>query len=111
MKMKYALVIADGSSGDPLPEFGNKTSLEYAQTPHLDALAAQGAVGLAKTVPDGMEPSSNIACTSICGYDPALYPIGRGALEGAAINIRLADDEIALRLNLTHVSPEGIMVS
>jgi len=109
--MKYCIVITDGASGEPVPDFGNKTSLEAAFTPHLDALAAEGVVGLAKTVPDDEEPSSNIACTSICGYDPKQYPVGRGALEGAALGIRLADDEVALRLNLTHVSPQGIMQS
>jgi len=109
--MKYCIVITDGASGEPIPEFGNKTSLEMSYTPHLDALAASGLVGLARTVPDDMDPSSNVACTSICGYDPKQYPIGRGALEGAALGISLADDEVALRLNLTHVSPEGIMKS
>jgi len=109
--MKYCIVVTDGASGEPLPEFGFKTSLEVSHTPHLDTLAAAGIVGLAKTVPDNLEPSSNTACTSICGFDPQLYPIGRGALEGAALGICLADDEVALRLNLTHVSCEGIMVS
>lgn len=109
--IRHAIVITDGASGEPLPEFEDRTSLEQAYTPHLDALAAAGAVGLAKTVPDTLEPSSNVACTSICGYDPELHPIGRGALEGAALGIRLADDEIAMRLNITNVSPEGIMVS
>lgn len=110
-KMRYVVVITDGASGNPQPEFGGNTSLEEAKTPYLDALAEQGMVGLAKTVPDELEPSSNVACTSICGYDPALYPIGRGALEGAAIGVKLTDDEVALRLNLTNVSDEGIMVS
>ncbi|MCL1891590.1 MAG: 2,3-bisphosphoglycerate-independent phosphoglycerate mutase [Coriobacteriia bacterium] len=109
--MKYAIVILDGASGEPLECFGGRTTLEAANTPYLDALARVGTVGLAHNVPEGLEPSSNIACTSICGYDPALYPIGRGALEGAALGIELADDEVALRLNLTHVSDEGIMVS
>jgi 2,3-bisphosphoglycerate-independent phosphoglycerate mutase len=109
--MKYAVVILDGASGEPLPVHDGRTTLEAAMTPNLDALASSGVVGLAKNVPDGLEPSSNIACTSICGYDPAAYPIGRGALEGSALDITLAPDEIALRLNLTHVSEDGIMVS
>jgi 2,3-bisphosphoglycerate-independent phosphoglycerate mutase len=109
--LKYAVVIADGASGDPLEQYGGQTSLEVARTPHLDTLAQSGLVGLAKNTPDNLEPTSNIACTSICGYDPALYPIGRGALEGAALGIELAADEVALRLNLTNVSPAGVMVS
>ncbi|MCL2757363.1 MAG: cofactor-independent phosphoglycerate mutase, partial [Coriobacteriia bacterium] len=109
--MKYAVCILDGASGVPLDVFDGLTTLEAAHTPNLDMLACNGLVGLARNVPDGLEPSSNIACTSICGYDPAAYLIGRGAIEGAALGIELADDEVALRLNLTHVSPDGIMVS
>ena len=109
--MKYVIVILDGASGSPLDFFGGRTTLEAACTPHLDALARKGLVGLARNVPAQLEPSSDVACTSICGYDPVENPIGRAALEGVALGIDLADDELALRVNLTHVSPEGIMVS
>jgi 2,3-bisphosphoglycerate-independent phosphoglycerate mutase len=58
-----------------------------------------------------MEPSSNVACTSIVGYNPADYPIGRGALELAALGVDLADGQVAMRVNLTNVTPDGIMRS
>jgi 2,3-bisphosphoglycerate-independent phosphoglycerate mutase len=109
--MRFVVVILDGASGEPLEAFGGKTTLEVARTPHLDALACGGAVGLARNVPDGMEPSSNVACTSILGYNPADYPIGRGALELAALGVELLDGQVALRVNLTNVTPEGIMHS
>jgi 2,3-bisphosphoglycerate-independent phosphoglycerate mutase len=109
--VKHVIVILDGASGGPLPEFGNQTTLQLAKTPHLDALAQVGQVGLALTVPAGLEPSSNIACSSIVGYDPCEYPIGRGALELAALGVELADDEIALRANLCHISEQGVMLS
>ncbi|MDR3052855.1 MAG: 2,3-bisphosphoglycerate-independent phosphoglycerate mutase [Coriobacteriales bacterium] len=109
--MKYAIVILDGASGNPLAAYGGRTTLQAAHTPYLDALARAGAVGLARNVPEGLEPSSNVACTSIVGYNPVEYPIGRGALELAALGIELQDDEVAMRVNLAHVSPAGIMVS
>ncbi len=65
--MKYCVVIIDGAAGHPLPQRGGKTTLELAQTPNLNALAAEGIVGLTSTVPEGMEPSSAIACMSIVG--------------------------------------------
>jgi 2,3-bisphosphoglycerate-independent phosphoglycerate mutase len=111
LPMKHAVVILDGASGDALEVYGGRTTLEAAHTPNLDALAAAGQVGLARNVPAGMEASSNIACTSIMGYDPLLYPIGRGALEGAALGVQLEPGQVAMRLNLTHVSDDGIMVS
>ncbi len=109
--MKFAIVILDGASGNPLPEYNGKTTLEQAYTPNLDMLAEAGKVGLSINVPEDMEPSSNVACTSIMGYHPRDYPIGRGALEGAALDLDLAPDELAMRLNLTNVSDDGIMVS
>jgi len=97
--MKYVVVILDGAAGWPLNELGGKTTLEMASTPHLDALARTGTVGLAQTVPNGSEPSSSAACMSILGYDPVADYVGRGAIEAASMGIDLADDEVALRLN------------
>jgi len=101
--MKYVVVILDGASGWPLAELGGKTTLQAASTPNLDALARIGTVGLAQTVPQGAEPSSAAACTSILGYDPEADYIGRGAIEAASMGIELADDEVALRLNLVTI--------
>ncbi|HBT95377.1 MAG TPA: cofactor-independent phosphoglycerate mutase [Coriobacteriia bacterium] len=109
--MRYAIVILDGASGDPLEVYSGLTTLEAADTPNLDTLAHAGTVGLAMNVPPGMEPSSNVACTSIMGYNPVDYPIGRGALELAALGVDLEDRQIAMRVNLTNVTPEGIMNS
>ncbi|PKQ15390.1 MAG: cofactor-independent phosphoglycerate mutase [Actinobacteria bacterium HGW-Actinobacteria-7] len=108
--MKYVVVILDGASGWPLAELGGKTCLQAASTPHLDALAREGQVGLAQTVPVGAEPSSAAACTSILGYDPADDYVGRGAIEAASMGIELASDEVALRLNLVTIH-EGVMTS
>ena len=109
--MRYALVILDGASGEALEACGGLTSLEAASTPHLDALAREGIVGLSVNVPADMDPSSNVACTSIVGYNPVDYPIGRGALELYALGITLRDDQVAMRVNLTNVTPQGIMHS
>jgi len=44
-----------------LPDRGGKTCLELAHTPNLDAMAQEGVVGLVRTVPLEMEPSSAYA--------------------------------------------------
>ena len=41
-----------------MPERDGKTCLELAHTPNLDAMAQKGVLGLVRTVPPGMEPSS-----------------------------------------------------
>ena len=102
--MKYVIVILDGAAGWPLAELGGATTLQAARTPNLDELAGRGTVGLARTVPAGTEASSAAACTSILGYDPVADRVGRGAIEAASMGIRLADDEVALRLNLVTIA-------
>jgi 2,3-bisphosphoglycerate-independent phosphoglycerate mutase len=104
--VKYVVIILDGAAGWPLPELGSRTTLQEASTPHLDRLATEGTVGLAQTVPDGMEPSSSAACMSILGYDPEADYVGRGAIEAASMGIELAADEVALRLNLVTIEQD-----
>jgi 2,3-bisphosphoglycerate-independent phosphoglycerate mutase len=101
--MKYVILIGDGMGDRPCPELGGKTPLEAAYTPHLDRLASQGMLGLAKTIPEGMTPGSDVANMSILGYDPRLHLSGRAPLEAASLGVRLAEDEIAFRLNLVHL--------
>ena len=108
--MRHIIVILDGAAGWPLEQFGGATSLAAARTPNLDAMAQAGTVGLARTVPPGTEASSSAACTSILGYDPVADYVGRGAIEAASMGIRLADDEVALRLNLVSIA-DGAMDS
>ncbi len=108
--MKYVVVILDGASGWPLEELGGRTTLEAAETPNLDALAREGAVGLAKTVPEGSEPSSSAACTSILGYDPVADYVGRGAIEAASMGIELGHGDVAMRMNLVTIA-DGTMAS
>ena len=108
--MKYCVLIIDGASGWPLSEQGGKTCLELARTPNLDAMAQEGVVGLVRTVPPGMEPSSACACMSVLGYDPKVYYRGRSAIEARSLCIPIADDEVVFRCNLVAIR-EGRMWS
>jgi 2,3-bisphosphoglycerate-independent phosphoglycerate mutase len=108
--MKYGVIIIDGAAGEPLPERGGKTCLELAKTPNLDALAGEGVVGLARTVPAGMEPSSACACMSVLGYDPKVYYKGRSAIEAKSLDIPIGEGEVVFRCNLVGVQ-DGKMKS
>ncbi len=101
--MKYAILIIDGAAGWGLPEYGGKTCLELARIPNLDAMAREGMMGLVRTVPEGMEPSSACACMSVLGYDPRTYYRGRSAIEARSMGIPIADDEVVFRCNLVTV--------
>lgn len=98
--MKYVILIGDGMGDYPVAELGGKTPLEAASTPNLDRLAREGELGLARTIPPGMEPGSDIANLAIMGYDPATYHTGRAPLEAAALGVKLAPQEVAFRCNL-----------
>jgi 2,3-bisphosphoglycerate-independent phosphoglycerate mutase len=100
--MKYVVLIVDGAAGLPMPEHKNKTCLELARTPNLDALAKQATLGLARTVPPGMEPGSAVACMSVMGYNPAVYYGGRAAIEAASMGIAVGEGEAVFRCNLVN---------
>ncbi len=92
----------DGAADLPLPQNG-KTCLELARTPNLDRMAGSGRVGMARTVPPGMEPSSACACMSLLGYDPTVYYRGRAGIEARSMGIPVAKGEVVFRCNLVAV--------
>ncbi len=98
--MKYAVVIGDGMADYPLEELDGKTVLQSSVIPNMDYIASNGVNGLLKTVPEGMEPGSDVANLSIMGYNPKKYYTGRGPLEAASIGANLQDGEVAFRCNL-----------
>ncbi len=83
-----------------IPELGNKTPLQAANKPNMDAIAAKGRSGLIKNVPDDMTPGSEVAICSILGYDPKIYCTGRGPLEAPSRGIILGENDAAFRCNL-----------
>ncbi|MDZ4133395.1 MAG: phosphoglycerate mutase, partial [Dethiobacteria bacterium] len=71
--MKYVVVLGDGMADYPMEQFGHKTALQFAKTPHFDRLAAEGLLGMVQTIPEGMPPGSDTANLSVIGYDPRQY--------------------------------------
>lgn len=102
--MKYVVVLGDGMADEPLEELGGNTPLGFAQTPMMDALAAQGEIGMVKTVPAGMSPGSDTANLSVLGYDPQVYYSGRSPLEALNIGVQMAEGDVAIRANLVTLS-------
>jgi 2,3-bisphosphoglycerate-independent phosphoglycerate mutase len=113
-EMKYIVLVGDGMGDYPLPELGGKTPLEAARTPNMDRIAACR-IGLANTIPEGLEPGSDTANLSLMGYDPAVYHTGRGPFEAASMGVRLGKEEVAFRMNLVTLDRKSdneiIMVS
>lgn len=104
--MKHLIILGDGMADWAVPSLGNKTLLQYADTPNMDRLAKMGKTGMLKTVADGFHPGSEVANMSVMGYDlPTVYE-GRGVLEAASIGVDLQPDDMAMRCNLVCVEGE-----
>lgn len=106
--MKYIVILGDGMADEPIEALDGKTPIEYAKTPALDALAPLSEQGLAKTIPEGMNPGSDTANLAVMGYDPKIYYTGRSPLEALSIGVDMKADDIAIRTNLVTLSEEEV---
>lgn len=74
----------------------------------MDMLASKGRTGMLKTVQDGFHPGSEVANSSILGYDQNEVYEGRGPLEAASIGVALAPDDMAIRCNIICIDGDHI---
>lgn len=101
------MLLGDGMSDEPVAQLGGKTPLQAATTPHMDFMAQRGRIGLARTVPPGLPPGSDVANLSIFGYDPRTCYTGRSPLEAASMGVELGLDDVAFRVNLINLEARG----
>ncbi len=101
---KYVIIVPDGAADEPLPQLGNRTVLEAANTPNMDRISTHGRQGLVQTIPNGMEAGSDVAQMSLLGYDPAKSYTGRAPIEAVARNIKLTDTDWVFRCNLVTIA-------
>ena len=106
--MKLIVLLGDGMADLPLEVLGGRTPLQATEKPNMDRLARQGRSGLARTVPEGFAPGSDVANLSVLGYDPAECYTGRAPLDAAAMNVNLGPDDIAFRCNFVTIE-NGLM--
>jgi 2,3-bisphosphoglycerate-independent phosphoglycerate mutase len=106
---KIVMLVADGLGGLPM-QSGGKTELEAANTPHLDALVADGVCGLSIPVLPGIAPGSGPGHLGLFGYDPLQFLIGRGALEATGIGLELQAQDVAVRGNFCTLDAAGKIV-
>ena len=104
--MKYIVILCDGMSGEPLARLDGKTTLEYANTPNMDALAGKGEMGMVQNVPDGMKPGSDVANLAVMGYDPRKYYSGRSPLEALSLGLDMEPTDIIFRCNVVTLTEE-----
>ncbi len=103
--MKSVVFLCDGMADWQIPSLDNRTPLDVARHPFMDALARDAArFGLTRTVPEGMPAGSDVANLSVFGFDPRTVYTGRSPLEAASIGIDLLPDDVTYRCNLVTLS-------
>ena len=106
--MKYVIVLCDGMADEPIEELGGKTPLEYAKTPNIDRMAPVSEIGMAHTIPEGMNPGSDTANLAVLGYNPRKYYSGRSPLEALSIGVDMQAGDVAVRCNTVTLSEEDV---
>ncbi len=105
--MKYLVVIPDGMADERVAALGDRTPMEAAVKPCMDALASHATVGLVSNVPAGMVPESDTANMAILSFDPKVYSRGRSPLEAVSMGLDMRPDETAYRCNVVTLSDNG----
>jgi len=98
---KCIIFIGDGMGGRPVPSLGQRTTIEAASTPALDAIAARGESGYLHPAGIGVPIGSDTAHMAILGYDPFTYYRGRGPFEAKGVGIDVRPGDLAFRCNFS----------
>jgi len=97
---KYLILVPDGMADSINNGMEESTPLLAAATSWMDKMASRGTIGMTNTIPEGMEPASDVANLSIMGYSPSEVYSGRAPFEAASMGIWLGPHDLAFRLNL-----------
>ena len=103
--MKYLVVIVAGLTDRPFAERDNKTPLQLADTPNLDALTQNATCGPVQTIPDDLHPGNEVSCLGLLGLDPKKYSSGHAQLSAMGLGVKPAPDEVALCCDLVILQP------
>ena len=105
--MKYLVLIPDGMADEKIEKIDNRTPMEAAKKPMMDALAKTALVGTVSNVPEGMVPESDTANMAILSFNPRVYSKGRSPLEAVSMGIEMQPDETAYRCNVVTLTDNG----
>jgi 2,3-bisphosphoglycerate-independent phosphoglycerate mutase len=95
--MKKIVVVIDGLGDLPNEKLGNKTPLEFANTPNIDELSKKSNLGYMYTVSEDYAPESDSAVVAILGNDSNIS--SRGEFEALGLGIKTKRGDLVLRAN------------
>ena len=106
---KMALLVMDGLGDIATAATDYKTPLEAANTPNLDALAKESAMGRLIPAAHGITPGSGPGHLGLFGYDPLEYEVGRGVIEALGLGLELHPGDVAARANFCTLDENGLV--
>jgi 2,3-bisphosphoglycerate-independent phosphoglycerate mutase len=101
------MAVLDGASDRP--DGQQKTPLEAAATPNLDALVRRGTLGSMYTVGKGIAPESDAGVFSLLGYDPLQIHLSRGVVESIGAGVDFHEGDLALRAGFATVEGDKLV--
>jgi 2,3-bisphosphoglycerate-independent phosphoglycerate mutase len=103
---RILVVMIDGLGDRTWPELDDRTPLEAAHTPNLDALARASATGILHSLGPGRAPGTELAHFVLLGYPVEEYP-GRVVFEAAGCDFELSPADVAFRALFSQVRRES----
>jgi 2,3-bisphosphoglycerate-independent phosphoglycerate mutase len=104
--VRSILIQATGLADVPCPALGDKTPLEAATTPALDALAAAGIVGLTRAVPEEGPVTIANATAAILGLEPQARALAPGPATALGLGVEIPAGGWAACLDLCAVAEQ-----
>ncbi len=101
--LPVVMVVLDGLGDRRHAVLDNRTPVEAAHTPNLDALARRGRSGVLYPLAPGLAPSSHQAHFALFGYDLERFP-GRGLLEALGEGVPPKPGEVVVRASFAKVT-------
>jgi len=103
--MRTLLILLDGLGDRPSEILNDKTPLEYAKTPNLDAFAKKSKTGMVTPYKAGIPLGTEVAHFLLWGYKLSDFP-GRGIIEALGEDIEIKENSIYLRATFGFVNSD-----
>ena len=108
---KGLMIILDGLGDRPSPVLDNRTPLQAAQTPVMDALVAAGSCGLVDPLSAGFPVDTHTGCAALMGVTRRdTLSLARGPIEAAGVGVEMMPGDILLRANFATLQDDGCAI-
>lgn len=109
--MKTIVLHITGLAGDPHESLDGRTLLEASKSEALDEIARHGSAGRVRLLGDEVIAGAGAELLALLGYlEPDAEPPSLGILEAVGAQVPLYSRDVALRVNLSSLDDDGVIV-